>query len=400
MAFKWKKPKEIWKGEGIYHLTFVVVGRKPLLGELVPLERSRAYGYRNGSRAYNGSVQRFENTDVNTSPQETATPTELRGRHGGKYTSELATTELSPFGYAVHDHLMELEKRFIDPLNPPTCNDDKPFQICGKQFMDCHLHVVVWVKADLGQTIRQIAQGFRIGVRKIAEEMGVWKREDGHVFEKPFIRTLSRKGQKRRMIDYVHANPDEAWRRKMNPDMYVIHRDEEYAGLRFDTMGKARLLDYPDTQVIALSRSLTKEQIEAEVQKALRKAERGVVTYCAAMNDGEKAVTKAIREAGYPLVVMMLDGFPPAGSEAERFYKPGGAYHKACGEGRLFLMAPYKENYENPELIARTDAELQRKAEEKHRYYTPLPHDSKRWRMIAGNVMLAMITEDYGEDFT
>lgn len=75
--------------------------------------------------------------------------------------------------------------------------------------------------------------------------------------------------------------------------------------------------------MIALSRSLTDEEIAAGVQKALRKAERGVVTYCAAMNDGEKAVTKAIREAGYPLVVMMLDGFPPAGPEAERFYKPG-----------------------------------------------------------------------------
>lgn len=56
MSFTWKSPKDIWKGEGIFHLTFMVVGRKPLLGELVPLERSRAYGYRNGSRAYYGSV--------------------------------------------------------------------------------------------------------------------------------------------------------------------------------------------------------------------------------------------------------------------------------------------------------------------------------------------------------
>lgn len=182
--------------------------------------------------------------------------------------------------------------------------------------------------------------------------------------------------------------------RRLHPDMYVIRRSQEYADLRFDTMGKARLLDYPDRQVIALSQSLTQEQIDAEVQKALRKAERGVVTYCAAMNDGEKAVTRAIREAGYPLVVMMLDGFPPAGSEAERFYKPGGAYHKACGEGRLLLMAPYAENYANPRLIELTDAELKRKDEAKGYTCRPLPHDSKRWRMIAGNMMLGMIAED------
>ena len=88
MAFKWKDPKKIWKGEGIYHLVFVVVGRQPLLGTLVALADSRAY-------------------DTNVNPDQ-------RGRQGGKHTSELATTELSAFGFAVHDHLMELEKRFDD----------------------------------------------------------------------------------------------------------------------------------------------------------------------------------------------------------------------------------------------------------------------------------------------
>ena len=373
--FVWKAPKDIWKGVGIYHITFVVSGRKRLLGELVALA---------DSRAYSRSVQRFNDTDVNTS----------RHDKDPKYTSELATTELSAFGFAVHDHLMELEKRFEDPLNPPASNDDKAFQICGKQFMPDHLHVVVWVKKDLGQSIRQIAHGFRIGIRMIAEDMGVWKREDGHVFEKPFIRTLSRKGQKRKMIDYVHANPDNAWMRRLHPDMYVIRRNMEYAGLHFDCMGKARLLDYPDRNVVALSRSLTDDEIAAEVQKALRKAERGVVTYCAAMNDGEKAVTKAIREAGYPLVVMMLDGFPAPGTEAERFYKPGGVYHKTCGEGRLYLMAPLAGNYDDSRVIERTEAELKRKAEEKGKRYYGIPHESTRWRMIARNVMLEMIAED------
>lgn len=33
--FEWKAPKDIWKGVGIYHITFTVAGRKRLLGELV-----------------------------------------------------------------------------------------------------------------------------------------------------------------------------------------------------------------------------------------------------------------------------------------------------------------------------------------------------------------------------
>lgn len=123
-----------------------------------------------------------------------------------------------------------------------------------------------------------------------------------------------------------------------------------------------------------------------------------MVTYCAAMNAGEKAVTKAIREGGYPLVVMMLDGFPPEGSEAARFFHPGGVYHKMCGDGLLYLMAPHAGNYENRELIACTDAELKRKDEEKGYTYRPLPHDSKRWRMIAGNVMLRMVSGQVSVD--
>lgn len=369
MAFTWKDNGKIFKGEGIYHLTFVVVGRKKLLGRLVPLEQC--------------------------------------ARKGVKRKTELADVEYSPLGLRIHRKVEELEQRHPE------------LKICTKVIMPDHLHLVIWMQEGFEDSVKLLAKGFSQGCSKIAREVAhgglvVEAQSDGAVntnsplpmsdpyecgngahtlFSIPFIRTLSRRNQLERMIRYVNTNPDNAWMRRLHPDMYTIRRSQEYAGLRFDCMGKVRILDYPDRQVVALSRSLTAEQIQVEVQKALRRAERGVVTYCAAMNDGEKAVTRAIREAGYPLVVMMLDGFPPEGSEAARFYHPGGVYHRACGEGKLYLMTPLPENYENPELIARTDAELKRKAEERHYYYKPLPHASTRWRMIAGNEMLRMIGE-------
>ena len=386
MAFHWKSHNDIFKGPGIYHLTFAVSDRRPLLGELVPLEHSRAYS-RAGllSRSYIGGVQRPLHIDEND-PRQASRQSSRQGR----FTSQLATTELSDFGYRVVAHLRELERRFEDPLSPPKRDADKRLQICCKQLMPDHLHVVVWVKADLGVSIRQIAHGFRIGVRKIAEEMGLWQREEGHILEVPYIRTLAHKGQLSRMVRYVHANPDNAWMRKLHPDLYTIRRSRVIAGLRFDTMGKERLLDYPDTSVIALPRALSPEQIATAVQQALWNAQRGCVTYTAAINAGEKAVARAIREAGYPLVVMLLDGFPAEGTEAARFFHPGMAYHQACGEGRLFLMAPHPDNYLNPELIARTEAAIKAKDERKGYAYRPLPHSSTRWRMIAGNVMLAL----------
>lgn len=366
--FVWKSDGKIFNGVGIYHLTFVVVNRLPLLGRLVPLEQCM--------------------------------------RKGVRRKTEMADVEYTPLGLRIHRKVEELEQRHPE------------LKICTKVIMEDHLHLVIWMRDGFEDSVKLLAKGFSQGCSKIAREVAHGglvgeAPSDGAndtdsplpesdpyecgngahtLFSKPFIRTLSRKNQLESMIRYVNTNPDNAWRRRMHPDMYVIRRNMEYAGLHFDCMGKERLLAYPDRQVIALSRSLTDEEILYEVNKALNGAERGMVTLTGAINKAEQTVAKAIREAGYPLVVMMLEGFPPEGSEAARYYHPGGVYHKVCGEGRLYLMAPLAENYSDPILIARTDATIKAKDEAKGDVYRPLPHDSKRWRMIAGNVMLEMVT--------
>lgn len=98
-----------------------------------------------------------------------------------------------------------------------------------------------------------------------------------------------------------------------------------------------------------------------------------------------------MREAGWPLVVLLMDGFPPEGSENEKFYKPGGVYFDTCLNGKLLLLEACHETYNNPRLIDRTDASIKAKDEAKGYCYRPLMHDSKRWRMIAGNEMLRMV---------
>lgn len=381
MAFKWKSKKDIWKGEGIYFVTFAVTGRQRLLGTLVRILEDQSFAL----------ARRSDQLE----------PKQLEGRWNvEKYGKHTATVRKSQLGFLIANDLQNITKRHPG------------YELCGKVIMENHLHVVIWVHDDGGKSIRQWAHGFRMGITQLAREKGLWpvssvdddvhdmhlmmdgrgdRHEGGLLLEKAFIRTLSHRGQLQNMLAYTHNNPDNLLLMVDNPDLYIIRRNQEHAGLHFDCMGKARLLDYPERNVVALSRSLTDEQIAEEVQKALWRAERGAVTYCAAVNDGERSVTKAIREAGYPLVVMMLNGFPPEGSEAARFFHPGGAYHNACGEGLLYLMAPLARNYNSQKLIERTEKELRRKTEEKGKRYYSLPHDSTRWRMIAGNEMLRMI---------
>jgi len=421
MAFVWKESSSIWKGEGIYHLTFAVTDRLPLLGTLQPLSAAGAQSLGAAgaqslgtagaqslgatgaqplgtagaqllgtagcstapSRPYSGDVQRPDTTDGKNTNVADGNPPPATGGPlpptNPKFTTHLAWVELTPLGLEVSRQLQHIGETVPG------------LALCAKQIMPDHIHVVLWVKKDSGRSIRQIGNGFRIGIKRAAIELGVWSADKAHVLGIPFIRTLSHAGQLRQMIDYVHANPDNAWERHLNPQFYTIRRNIARAGLLFDAMGKTRLLDYPDRNVVALSRSLTPEQIDAEVAKALSKAALGCVTYTAAINEAEKAVCKAIRQAGFPLVVLLLDGFPAPGTEAERYYHPSGVYHTACGEGKLLLLAPQPDNYSNASLISRTEEELIRKTQQKGQIYHPLPHTAKRWLMVAGNCMLRMI---------
>ena len=213
------------------------------------------------------------------------------------------------------------------------------------------------------------------------------------LFEKPFIRTLSHKGQLKNIIKYTHNNPDNAIMREENPDLYVIRRGIVINGLTFDTMGKNRLLDFPLRQTVAISRNATEEKIQQMAEQALREAERGAVTYTVAISEGEKHVAREIREHGMPLIVIMPEGFPPEGTAAARYFHPHGVYHKACGEGRLLILSPSEHNYSLESVVKRTEAELKRRCMARGLTYTPIPHNSKRWRFIACNVMLQMITE-------
>lgn len=372
--FEWKSDGKIFKGVGIYHLTFNVAGKRSLLGELVAEypDVSRPF-YRNLTKRVPAVNER----------------------------GELAMVRLSPFGKAVSADLNNLKNRYKGDIT-----------LCRKMVMDNHIHAVLWVHRDIGKSILEVAHGFQQGMTHIAHDMGIWPKpqvrsqvgiSDGacdassseplpyHILEKPFVRTLSHFGQLGEMCDYVVLNPYRKYMIQQHPELFTMHKDTEVRGLRFRSMGNHWLLDWPERQIVQCSRSISDEDLQRQLKQALEHAERGAITYTAAISKGEQMIARAVREAGWPLVVLLMDGFPPEGSESERYYKPGGVYFDTCNSGKLLLLEAYNETYENPQLTERTDAALKAKDEAKGYAYRALPHDSTRWRMIAGNVMLEMI---------
>lgn len=212
-------------------------------------------------------------------------------------------------------------------------------------------------------------------------------------------------GQLERMIRYVKDNPRRLWLKRHNPELFKLRKDvlltftsggqvvvgegqgaggllvgdgqsaghslvdegrnasgalptgrEGVAGdwhrWRFRMMGNMFLLDFALKQYVQCSRRATSHEIESMCEAVLEKARNGFVTVTAAISEGEKSIARTVREAGFPLVILLKDGFPKVGAPHERYYKPGGVYFDACAEGRLLLMEPYPEVLDDASVAA------------------------------------------------
>ena len=379
--FVWKRHKDIFKGVGIYHITFVVTGRQPLLGELViDHEEPRCL------------------------------PTDL--------------------GRAISHDLDEIQQR-------------RPYvRLLAKQLMPDHIHVLLYVTDDCSVSIKEIARGMRQGWRQMATTVsidpqmpsaeeykqmpkgvaqipsaeeykqmpkegtqmpkgvaqmpkGVTQMPDTGthqpLFETPFFRTLAHKGQLDTMIQYIHDNPRRAMLKQQNPDLFTLRRDTRVGELCFTSLGNLFLLDYPEKQPIICSRTLSEQQITAQQTDALYQAKNGCITVTAAISPGERQIARAVREAGAPLIILLKDGFPKAGDPHEKYYKPGGVYFEACAAGRLLLLEPTADTLTLPDIQRRTEQTLREKAEARHWNYQPIPVTSDRYRMMAANEIVKVL---------
>ena len=439
MTFRWKDKAKLFSGEGIYFLTFVVVNRKRMFGRLKRLTHPTPEGhtavmeasdlgnaiYREFNRiqaihpsiqilakqimpdhfhavvwcheGFGGSIKVVARS-FSQACSRIAREYARRQREGnvrlnrtlknGTLYAEDSTPEGTSSQPTQPPHSQPTRPASSQPTNPTSSQPDAPLSAGTSSRGLPSLSALSNRAAPTSPQTPSIAKMPTLPMEEL--DCGNGARV---LFEKPFIRTLSHKGQLKNIIKYTHNNPDNAIMREENPDLYVIRRGIVINGLTFDTMGKNRLLDFPLRQTVAISRNATEEKIQQMAEQALREAERGAVTYTVAISEGEKHVAREIREHGMPLIVIMPEGFPPEGTAAARYFHPHGVYHKACGEGRLLILSPSEHNYSLESVVKRTEAELKRRCMARGITYTPIPHNSKRWRFIACNVMLQMITE-------
>ena len=331
----------------------------------------------------------------------------LFGTLEGK-SAETAFVRLNSFGQRVCQMLSGLAQFYKEK--------GYTLKVLAQMVMPDHVHLVIQVLEPLPQSIGAVVRGFKSGCTKVykeeyycssenatgvhgdvlvhfarifADRGSIWQQDAAYYHE----RILHAPGQLHRMIVYVKDNPRRLWLKRHNPDLFRMHRDTVLCGLSFTSLGNHFLLQWPDRQLVEMSRSADSASIEKRLQEVLAAAHNGTVTYTAAISDGEQHIARTVREQGFPLVVLLADGFPTAGSPHERFYKPGGVYFEACSKGGLLLLEPKESAYEHPTIINMVEDTLRRKAEARHYAYTAVPHDSKRYRFVALNEIGRLLVE-------
>lgn len=196
--------------------------------------------------------------------------------------------------------------------------------------------------------------------------------KNGLVFEAGFHdRILFRQGQLANMIDYCRDNPRRLWNVVNNSQYFRVLRNVRIAlpimaiggtkgrgrwngpidGLlgditltpsckerviAFNVIGNNNLLNVPHRVQIQCSRTMTGEAIKQQTAEILAMCEHGVVPVSPCISPGEKAIARAVMEAGYNLIVLLPQGIPDSA------YKPYRQFFDACASGQLLMMSPWK----------------------------------------------------------
>ena len=122
----------------------------------------------------------------------------------------------------------------------------------------------------------------------------------------------------------------------------------------FSIMGNRNLLAVPEKMQIQCSRKADETEIATLAAEVLEACSHGVVPVSPCISPGEKAVARAVLEAGWPLIVLFPQGIPADMKNKANF----GQYFDACANGQLLILSPW--DYEAMQRLCKEERGLKR----------------------------------------
>jgi REP element-mobilizing transposase RayT len=269
---------------------------------------------------------------------------------------EDASLELSPLGEVVAEVWRRTNQKY------------EHVEACRYVVMPDHFHGILWVKERLKRPMGHIVKAFKRVATQECRSKGLLLQPDSSkglllrpdsskglllrpnhgpvsaaapaaessLWQEGFQDSiLLRRGQLRNMTNYIIDNPRRLAAKLANPELFTVVCQQEVApGRRCPVIGNRFLLQHPLKRQIQISRRISEEAMAEKQEELLYAAAHGSVLVSPCISPGEKAIARAAMEAGYPLIVLLENGFKP-------HYKPPGRYFEACASGRLLMMAPF-----------------------------------------------------------
>ena len=292
---------------------------------------------------------------------------------------------LSTYGEVVSEEIKRI----------PTYKDASAIQIYRYVVMPNHIHVLLRVHKRLPHPLGYYISWFKLQCMERCSAIDGIPSEDGGntrlnripkrpIFGKEYHdRILMHKGQLAHMARYIQDNPRRLAMRRANPDLFRIRQNIRFGRTPCVALGNRFLAEYPQREVLQCSRRLTQAEIDTKREECLKEAANGTVYVSGAISEGEKQISRALREAGYPLIILLTEGFPEPDSPHYQFFKPQGVYFEACAEGKLLLVQPDKEVLELPDIEEKVTAKVGN-----------IPHESQRYRFVAMNAIAEEIAQE------
>ena len=260
----------------------------------------------------------------------------------------------------------------------PTYNGAESIEIYSYVIMPDHVHILLRIHDRLPKHIGQYIAWFKIKCTDACSAL-----TGGPVSEtmRPFApdyhdRLLKGKNQLSHMVRYIQDNPRRLALKRANKDLFRIRQNQQINTIPCTVLGNIFLIEHPLRQVLQCSRRLTQEQIDNLKADCLREAADGTVYVTAAISEGEKQIARALREAGFPLIILLEKGFPAPDDPHYSYFKPKGVYFEACAAGKLLLIEPRRDLLDREDIAVKTEAKVGH-----------IPHDSQRYRFVAMNIL-------------
>ena len=264
----------------------------------------------------------------------------------------------------------------------PTYNGAEAIEIYSYVIMPDHVHILLHIHEHLPRHLGYYIRWFKKQCTYIGLALAVPSASDHCPLFAPDYhdRLLKGKNQLPHMVRYIQDNPRRLALKRANKDLFRIRQNQQINTLPCTVLGNIFLIEHPLRQVLQCSRRLTQAQIDSLNADCLREAADGTIFITAAISEGEKQIARALREAGFPLIILLEKGFPAPDDPHYSYFKPQGVYFEACAAGKLLLVEPHAEVLERADIVAKTEAKVGH-----------IPHNTQRYRFVAMNMVAEMM---------